>query len=544
MRSAPSALRPARYQLVALSKLLLTDLGGVLVCDGVGVGKTISAGYIIKHCIDQRRANSLVVCPPGLVDKWRFELKTKFELTAHSIRNKEEWETAELEQRSHDFHPRVYVLPYSQLSLRPSFQIGALIVDEIHNFRNPATQGWRNLTELARPIPLHAGLSATPINNSEADLAALLAIVIPQYGKLVMDAIVADAWASHDLDLLSPVMTRFTKDQIGSGFVRRETVDVSVEYPGSYTARVRRLVQERSKTTESEEGYPLESITFYREAASSPVSFSKSIGEEVMVVPDAKLERLKGLLAEIPGRVLVFCQFTLTAEYLCKELDGRSTFLLTGDVPVLDREALIARFRETPNGILVLTAVGSEGLDLQFCDTLVNYDLHWNPMVLEQRIGRIDRIGQEKTRVRAFNFHVRGSIDDRIITVLADKLGRIAWTPLAVSPIPPETRGLFDERSLDKEFAQAEQLATTLELTGKIHFQDLPIAELVDLSACDPERLGKMKPLEWIIKEAPEWSVWSSSNSRNVTRLTELLERYSELIDSNEGTRRTGSNRA
>ncbi len=534
MRSAPSPLRPAKYQLVALSKLLLADLGGVLVCDGVGVGKTISAAYVAKYCTDQRHTNSLVVCPPTLVDKWLFELKSKFDLVAHSIRSREEWETAELEQRADNQDARVYVLPFSQLRIRPTFRFDALIVDEIHNFRNPATRGWESLSALARLARLHVGLSATPVNNSESDLAAILSLVLPKFGRIVMEAIVADAWASHDLDLLSPIMTRFTKAQIGGGFVRRVTHDISVEYPEAYATQVRRLVEDKSKSGSSRSGYPLESVTFYREAASSPASFSKSIGRTVTLVPDPKLERLRRLLAELPSRVLVFCQFTQTAEYLCREIQEKTTFLLTGDVPVLEREGIINRFRETSDSALVLTSVGSEGLDLQFCDALVNYDLTWNPMVLEQRIGRVDRIGQDKDRVDAFNFHVSGSIDDRIMRVLSEKLGRIAWTPLAVAPLQTGAAEMFDEEVLKREVGDANQLATTLRLTDRIHFEDEPIIELIDLAACDPARLGRMRPLEWIRKDTNEWNAWSESNAVNLGRLTELLDSYSKIGTTDE----------
>ena len=61
------------------------------------------------------------------------------------------------------------------------------------------------------------------------------------------------------------------------------------------------------------------------------------------------------------------------------------------------------------------TEVGSEGLDFQFCDTIFNYDLPWNPMRVEQRIGRIDRYGQQKDQVRIYSLYMAGTVEERIL---------------------------------------------------------------------------------------------------------------------------------
>ena len=73
--------------------------------------------------------------------------------------------------------------------------------------------------------------------------------------------------------------------------------------------------------------------------------------------------------------------------------------------------------------MLLSSEVGSEGLDMQFCDALVNYDLPWNPMVVEQRIGRIDRFGQKSPIVNIYNLVVKDSIQEDIYTRLLDRIG-------------------------------------------------------------------------------------------------------------------------
>src|SRR5262249_23474138 len=130
--------------------------------------------------------------------------------------------------------------------------------------------------------------------------------------------------------------------------------------------------------------------------------------------PDSKFEKLLELLRMVWGedpaaKVLIFTYFVGTSRYLEAELTARGfpALRIAGDVPSDakspegdERGQVMRRFREEAGvRVLVSTEVGSEGLDFQFCYHLVNYDLPWNPMVVEQRIGRIDRFGQEKDKV-------------------------------------------------------------------------------------------------------------------------------------------------
>jgi superfamily II DNA or RNA helicase len=153
---------------------------------------------------------------------------------------------------------------------------------------------------------------------------------------------------------------------------------------------------------------------------------------------DSKLMELKQILKHIweeepTAKVLIFTFFRGTARYLEKSLNenGWPTLRIDGDVPsdprrpdVDERGKLIRQFEEDPNvKVLVSTEVGSEGLDFQFCHHLVNYDLPWNPMVVEQRIGRIDRFGQESDVVHIHNLVVRGTVEDTILDRLYTRIG-------------------------------------------------------------------------------------------------------------------------
>jgi superfamily II DNA/RNA helicase len=97
---------------------------------------------------------------------------------------------------------------------------------------------------------------------------------------------------------------------------------------------------------------------------------------------------------------------------------GYSSTVISGSFPPAEREQRISGFREGRYQILLSSEVGSEGLDFQFCHILFNYDLPWNPMVVEQRIGRLDRFGQMAERILIFNLSAPGTIEDEILNRL------------------------------------------------------------------------------------------------------------------------------
>lgn len=143
---------------------------------------------------------------------------------------------------------------------------------------------------------------------------------------------------------------------------------------------------------------------------------------------DAKFEELLKIINHVVvnenKKLIVFALFKKTLKYLNIRLQkkGIQTAIIHGDVD--DRISEIERFK-SDNGVSILLSseVGSEGLDMQFCDALVNYDLPWNPMVVEQRIGRIDRFGQRSPIVNIYNLIVKDSIQEDIYTRLLDRIG-------------------------------------------------------------------------------------------------------------------------
>lgn len=146
--------------------------------------------------------------------------------------------------------------------------------------------------------------------------------------------------------------------------------------------------------------------------------------------PDAKVDELVRIIEamRLEGRrhLIVFAIFKNTLRYLDIRLKklGFTTIQIHGDIDVDERVTLLQEFKEAKDfSVLLSSEVGSEGLDMQFCDAMVNYDLPWNPMVVEQRIGRVDRFGQKSPKVHIYNLVVENSIQVDIYERLLDRIG-------------------------------------------------------------------------------------------------------------------------
>jgi hypothetical protein len=146
---------------------------------------------------------------------------------------------------------------------------------------------------------------------------------------------------------------------------------------------------------------------------------------------DSKYKELKSMLEKTypDEKILIFAYYRPTLEYLRRRLsaDGMSVTVIHGGKTLEERWKEIERFKD-PRGpqIMLSSEVGSEGIDLQFCRVMANYDLPWNPMRVEQRIGRIDRVGQQAKKLAIVNFKVKDTIEERLYDRLHEKLERFA----------------------------------------------------------------------------------------------------------------------
>ena len=168
--------------------------------------------------------------------------------------------------------------------------------------------------------------------------------------------------------------------------------------------------------------------------------------------PDSKLARLVETLDDLTrdnyGQVMVFTQYTDTMDFLRGALREQGYRLLCfsgrgGESPIgnhdewraIDREQVKRRFRDGDAEVLLCTDAAAEGLNFQFCGALINYDMPWNPMRVEQRIGRIDRVGQRHTTIRVVNLHCEGTVETAVYGALRDRIGLFEQVVGRLQPI-------------------------------------------------------------------------------------------------------------
>jgi len=171
---------------------------------------------------------------------------------------------------------------------------------------------------------------------------------------------------------------------------------------------------------------------------------------------DTKAQVLNERLAEIAkqdsdAKVIIFTQFRGTQEYIRRHVTAPWQIeVFHGQLSPAEKDEAVRRFREgTGRQVLISTEAGGEGRNFQFCHIMINYDLPWNPMKIEQRIGRIDRVGQ-RNPVEVFNFSILGTIEERVLDVLSRRIRVFEETIGGLDPILGEV-----ETDLTKVFLLA-----------------------------------------------------------------------------------------
>ena len=530
-----AGLIPSPYQLVHLMKLRSNGMNSLLIADGVGVGKTISSGYIIYHQSMVSRKPVLIVCPPILIEKWREELRSKFGIFSR-LANKQEGFQLMMDEigsrRSWDSGP-VYLTTYTLLSRLESAQIpnvGLTVMDEIHSIRNPNTKAYPILRSICERSDFRVGLSATPINNSVSDLASILSVLLVDHKFEVMDSLLDDLWGLPAMDCMNSLVTRFRKEDVSSHFTRRSVTSEEMHFPDEYSSFVSEEISRRFPWSED---ITLSTISTHRLAASSPPAFFKAMGiKEKTKIRDPKLERFQQIIGRKSSeRWLVFTEFKETARYLADSIEGRLVLTMSGESSQEEREANAFLFKETEGSVMVMTPVGSEGLDFQFCSNLINYDLHWNPMRIEQRIGRIDRIGQNKEVVNVHNFHVVGSVDENVRNIMGDKLAMVSGTFADIPAIVDSKFAIsgspVGQSVIEHERRIADSMIKSANFYNNISSNDLAVCSEIDEVNCLIDDWGDHSwsdPFPW----SENCQDWHTELSQESGELRRLLDSYSE----------------
>jgi len=435
---------PFGYQLQAARSVLRAMRSRAILADEVGLGKTIEAALVASELrLRGLAAQTLILVPVGLVEQWQEELDRKFGLpSVLARRGGFEHAKRAVEQ------PLVIASLASarRAPLRDAITETAwdlVIVDEAHRLKNPQSASAKLVRELrARYLVL---LTATPVENRLEDLFQLVNLVRPghlgtprefraRYGAARTSAEPARNLAALQARMRE-VMVRHRRSELASMLPRRLAETLCVQ-PGVEEAELYESVSARVRAAGSgaAPARKLALRSVQRLAGSSPRALVPSL--EKVGWPDLarlaeKVDRTeKGrVLVELLRRhqamgdkVVVFTAFRQTLAFLAglAAAAGLPAVAYHGSLTRQEKEGAIRSFREEL-GILLTTEAAGEGRNLQFCHVMVNFDLPWNPMQIEQRLGRIHRIGQDH-EVLLTNLVTRGTVEERILRVLEAKI--------------------------------------------------------------------------------------------------------------------------
>jgi SNF2 family DNA or RNA helicase len=441
---------------------ILRDLNATgLLADEVGLGKTVTAGIVLKELIERGLAkNALILTPPSLVDQWVEELKYKFNLDFKIIENETQWNSnlfaiASLD-RVKNFNPTTKKFRHSKAH---EINWDLVMVDEGHKLKDKSTVRWQFVDRI--PKKRFMILTATPFQNDLIELYNLLHLLkrghlgtIKEFKKRFLNR-------GNKRHPLNPKELKQKLDEI---MVRRKRSQTIVKY----TKRIPKVVAVELTQEEKEVYNDICDLlkTKYFKASGDEIngrliifailpkitSSSKSAIESLerivlderyhqktrelaeiilrkyrLLKKDSKIEKLVEIVQNIykedkNSKILIYTRHPTTLRYIVEKL-APFNLKIVQFLGGLDREEktkIIKEFKESAD-ILISTDTGAEGLNFQFCNNLINYDLPWNPMSVEQRIGRLDRIGQKKD-MNIYSFATKDTMEEHVVDLIINKM--------------------------------------------------------------------------------------------------------------------------
>lgn len=443
------------HQLNAAHRALFQMGEGALFADEVGLGKTIEIGMVLKEMAFRETHKSfLVLTPAQLAPQWQNELWEKFGLDF--VCNYDEG------FRGFDNHDKIVA---SVDTAKTSSHIDevlnrrwdVLVLDEAHYVRNEDTQRYDLISDIDYGNAYFA--SATPIQNDISDIYNLVSLIRPGLlgtrdefeSRYVVDGDDAQIKRGDELQRkLDQVMIRNRREETDIDFTNRR-VQTNTFEPKNRERELYDSVTEYVRTNYSSKGAKhLVMVMLQKEVVSSPYAVLGTVNgwldrddHQLSRSERRELEEIRSLAADIgtttkqsrlqniletvdeqlkTTRAVVFTQFRATQDAIAesaRELDV-PVHVVNGDLSSKGKERIVGKFEDV-GGIMVATDSISEGRNMQFCNVLINYDLPWNPMKVEQRIGRVDRIGQDR-EVHVFNLALEGTVEEQVLDKLYGKI--------------------------------------------------------------------------------------------------------------------------
>ncbi|WP_044747841.1 DEAD/DEAH box helicase [Bacillus alveayuensis] len=432
-----SHLTPLPHQLEVAKQVVEKMNGKAILADEVGLGKTIEAGLILKEYMIRGLVKKvLILVPASLVSQWVTELNEKFFIPAVQQKKSYVWEQCDVVVSSIDTAKKS---PHKEIIYQQNYDM--VIIDEAHKLKNNKTKNYEFVQNLKKKFCLL--LTATPIQNRIEEIFHLVSLLKPghlgnaayfteKYGK--MRSLHAD---EHLKALVNKVMIRNRRVDTGIEWSKRNVETIIIEF----SKEERELYNAVQALKNISFGNQFSLITLLRETCSSrealfvtlknmlekyegdaPPYFNELIEKINMVKKNAKAEKALELIQSINDKVIIFTEYRATQLYLQWFLKqhGISSVPFRGGFKRGKKDWMKELFKNKMQ-VLIATEAGGEGINLQFCHHVINYDLPWNPMRLEQRIGRVHRLGQTND-VYIYNFAVKDTVEEHILKLLYEKI--------------------------------------------------------------------------------------------------------------------------
>jgi superfamily II DNA or RNA helicase len=419
-------LRP--YQVTGFHWLkMLSHYGfGGILADEMGLGKTIQ---VITELLSEKEDNgtvkALIVAPASLIYNWQAEIK-KFapDLQTMVVSGPRDERVARLAKAD-----EIIITSYASLrqdsDLHNALNYDYLILDEAQMVKNASTKTAKALRQLN--IPHRFAVSGTPVENNLEELWSVFQIVMPGFfpsqGKF--RALSTETVAQ----MIQPFVLRRDKQSVLKDLPEKIESNVlsslTEEQKTLYLAYLRQMNQQISQ---------MDSATFKKQRISilAGITRLRQICDDPRLFVDdyeggsGKLEQLKDLILtakENDRRILVFSQFTSMLSIIEAELAEQNiqTYYLRGSTKPEDRLSMVNEFNAGNRDVFLISLkAGGTGLNLTGADTVILYDLWWNPAVEEQAAGRAHRIGQKKV-VEVWRMIAEGTIEERMNLLQQEK---------------------------------------------------------------------------------------------------------------------------
>ncbi|KGX94009.1 helicase SNF2 [Pontibacillus halophilus JSM 076056 = DSM 19796] len=412
-----------------LRSLSRHGFGGVLA-DEMGLGKTLqSLAYILASRLERPDAEPfLVVTPASLIYNWEQEA-AKFTptLNVRIVSGTKEARRKQLEDLSNvDMIITSYPIMRRDVDLYQSHFFQGMLLDEAQSFKNHTSLTYKSVRTIRAETAF--ALTGTPVENRAEELWSLFSIVMP---GLLYDRQSFKGLSQPLIQRkISPFVLRRTKKNVLTELPDKiQTVrytDLTKEQRELYVGYLREIQQQTKRqlatgTFQQNRMQILSNLTRLRQLCCHPGLFVEDYEGQ-----SGKLEELRTFVREAHEngqRLLIFSQFTSMLDLIADMVkeEGLTYFYLDGETPAQDRVTMATRFNEGENDLFLISLkAGGTGLNLVGADTVVLYDLWWNPAVEQQAADRAHRIGQKKS-VQVVKMIAKGTIEEKIQSLQEQK---------------------------------------------------------------------------------------------------------------------------